>query len=39
LEALQEIAAELLARTSRQLDEAVRDGALEEVCHDDENHD
>ncbi|WP_301101195.1 type II toxin-antitoxin system RelE/ParE family toxin [Propionivibrio sp.] len=39
LEALQEIAAELLARTSRQLDEAVKDGALEEVCHDDENHD
>ena len=39
LEALQEIAAALLARTSRQLDEAVRDGALQEICYADENHD
>ena len=39
LEALQEIAAELLARTSRQLDEAIRDGTLQEICHDDEDQD
>ena len=37
LEALQEIAAELLARTSRQLDAAVEDGTLYEVDHDDED--
>lgn len=34
LEALQDIAAELLARTSRQLDEAVKEGSLQEICHD-----
>jgi hypothetical protein len=34
LEALQDIAAELLARTSRQLDVAVEDGSLQEICHD-----
>ena len=39
LAALQEIAAELLARTSRQLDAAVKDGTLYEVGHDDENSD
>ena len=39
LEALQEIAAELLARTSRQLDAAVEDGTLYEVGHDDEDSD
>ena len=39
LAALQEIAAELLARTSRQLDAAVEDGTLYEVGHDDENSD
>ena len=37
LEALQEIAAELLARTSRQLDAAVEDGTLHEIGHDDED--
>lgn len=34
LEALREISAELLARTGRQLDEAVAEGALQEICHD-----
>lgn len=34
LEALQDIAADLLARTGRQLDEAIADGALLEICHD-----
>ncbi len=33
LEALQDIAGELLARTGRQLDEAVEDGSLQEICH------
>lgn len=33
LEALQDIAAVLLARTGRQLDEAVEDGSLQEICH------
>jgi hypothetical protein len=33
LEALQDIAAVLLARTGRQLDEAVKDGSLQEICH------
>jgi hypothetical protein len=37
LEALQDIAAELLARTGRQLDEAVEDGSLQEICHDHKN--
>ena len=32
LEGLQAIAADLLARTSPQLDEAVADGALQEIC-------
>lgn len=36
LEALRKIAAELLARTQGELDEAVRDGALQEICHDQE---
>ena len=35
LEALKEIAEQLLARAGRQLDEAVRDGSLQEIC--DEN--
>jgi hypothetical protein len=35
LEALQDIAAVLLVRTSRQLDEAIAEGALQEICHDD----
>ena len=39
LEVLQEIAAELLARTSRPLDAAVEDGTLYEVGHDDEDSD
>ncbi|UUZ67856.1 type II toxin-antitoxin system RelE/ParE family toxin [Polaromonas sp. P2-4] len=34
LEALQGIAEQLLAVTGRQLDEAVEDGALQEICHD-----
>lgn len=33
LEAIQGIAAELLAGTGRQLDEAVNDGSLLEICH------
>ena len=34
LEALKEIATELLARTGQQLDEAVEDGSLQEICRD-----
>ena len=34
LEALQDIACELLARTAGQLDEAIKDGSLQEICHD-----
>jgi hypothetical protein len=34
LEGLQEIARQLLARTSTELDEAVQDGSLQEICHD-----
>lgn len=34
LQALQDIAKELLSRTARQLDEAVQDGSLQEICHD-----
>lgn len=37
LEALKDIAEQLLARTGRQLDEAVEDGLLQEICHDDKN--
>jgi len=37
LEALQDIAEQLLARTDRQLDEAVEDGSLQEICHDHNN--
>lgn len=37
LEALQGIAEQLLARTGRQLDEAVNDGSLQEICHDHKN--
>ena len=33
LEALQELAAELLARTQGQLEIAIVDGALKEICH------
>jgi hypothetical protein len=33
LEALQKIAKALLPRTSQQLDVAVMDGSLEEICH------
>ena len=36
LEALKEIASELLRRTGRQLDEAVEDGSLQEICDDDQ---
>lgn len=34
LEALKDIAEQLLARTGRQLDDAVQDGSLLEICHD-----
>lgn len=34
LEALQDIAADLLARTDSQLDKAVVDGSLQEICND-----
>ena len=34
LEALQELAAHLLARTGRQLDEAIQDGSIQEICDD-----
>lgn len=37
LEALQDIAAQLLARTGKQLDEAVEEGALQEICNDHKN--
>jgi hypothetical protein len=37
LEALQGIAEQLLVRTGRQLDEAVNDGLLQEICHDHKN--
>jgi len=37
LEALRDIAEQLLARTARQLDEAVEAGALQEICHDQKN--
>ncbi|MEW5889874.1 MAG: type II toxin-antitoxin system RelE/ParE family toxin [Pseudomonadota bacterium] len=34
-QAVQEMAADLLARSVRQLDESVADGTLQEICHDD----
>ncbi len=34
LEGLQSIATDLLARTARQLDEAIEDRLLQEICHD-----
>jgi hypothetical protein len=34
LEALRDLAADLLARPARQLDESVADGTLQEICHD-----
>lgn len=37
LEALRDIAEQLLARTGRQLDDAVKAGALQEICHDPKN--
>lgn len=37
LEALQELASHLLARTGRQLDEAIQDGSLQEICDDDKD--
>ncbi len=37
LEALQEIAHELLARTDGQLDKTIEDGSLQEICHDHKN--
>ena len=33
-EALQDLAQDLLARTAKELDIAVTDGSLEEICHD-----
>lgn len=33
LEALKDIASQLLARSGSQLDEAVRDGSLQEICN------
>ena len=33
-EALQELAQDLLARGTKELDSAVEDGSLEEICHD-----
>ncbi|WP_157268940.1 type II toxin-antitoxin system RelE/ParE family toxin [Azohydromonas aeria] len=36
LEALQDLATDLLARTVRQLEAAMMDGTLLEICHDDE---
>lgn len=38
LEALQTLAAELLALTGQQLDSAVEDGTLQEICHDLKDH-
>ncbi len=35
LELLRELAADLLARSSAQLDAAVSDGTLQEICHED----
>ena len=37
LEGLREITRQLLGMTSDQLDEAVRDGSLQEICHDQES--
>jgi len=37
LEALRDIAEQLLARTGSQLDEAVKEGALQEICHEQKN--
>jgi hypothetical protein len=34
LEALKELAEQLLARTGKQLTEALNDGTLSEICHD-----
>ena len=34
LEALQDIAIQLLARSGQQLDEAIHDGSLQEICND-----
>lgn len=37
LAALQDIATELLAQTGQQLDEAIQDGSLQEICNDDKD--
>ena len=37
LEALRDLAGQLLARTGSRLDEAVEEGALQEICHDQKN--
>lgn len=39
LAALQDIAAQLLARDGWQLDEAIKDGSLQEICDDDKDQD
>ena len=38
LDALQDIATQLLARTSLQLDKAVEDCSLQEICHENKDH-
>lgn len=37
LEALQDLAADLLARNDAQLNQAISDGVLQEICHDDQS--
>ncbi len=37
LEGLREITRQLLGMTTEQLEEAVRDGSLQEICHDQES--
>lgn len=39
LDALQDIAAQLLTQESRQLDEAIKDGSLQEICDDNKDQD
>jgi len=39
LEALKALATDLLSRTGKELDEAVSDGALQEICHDEKDQD
>lgn len=39
LAALQDIAAQLLVQENRQLNEAIKDGSLQEICDDDKDQD